>query len=71
MYLEDVYTLAVNLAGLPGLSAPAGFVGGLPVGLQMIGRHFEESRLLNAAHQLQQVTDWHTQYPDLLPGGSD
>ena len=70
MYLEDVYTLAVNLAGLPGLSTPAGFVGGLPVGLQLIGRHFEEARLLNVAHQLQQATDWHTHQPALALGGS-
>jgi aspartyl-tRNA(Asn)/glutamyl-tRNA(Gln) amidotransferase subunit A len=59
MYLEDVYTLAVNLAGLPGISIPAGFVDNLPVGLQLIGRHFDESRLLNLAHRFQQVTDWH------------
>jgi len=63
MYLEDVYTLAVNLAGLPGMSVPAGFVDGCPVGLQLIGRHFDEARLLNVAHQLQQVTDWHLQRP--------
>lgn len=69
MYLEDIYTLAVNLAGLPGLSTPAGFVGGMPVGLQLIGRHFEEGRLLNVAHQLQQATDWHTQQPALALGG--
>ena len=63
MYLEDVYTLAVNLAGLPGISVPAGFVGGCPVGLQLIGRHFDEARLLNVAHQFQQATDWHQQRP--------
>ncbi len=63
MYLSDIYTIAVNLAGLPGLSIPAGFHEGLPVGLQMIGRYFEEGRLLNAAHQYQQVTDWHTRTP--------
>ncbi len=57
MYLEDVYTLAVNLAGLPGISVPAGFVGGCPVGLQIIGKHFDEARLLNVAHQFQQATD--------------
>ena len=63
MYLEDVYTLAVNLAGLPGLSLPAGLVDGLPVGLQLIGRHFDEARLLNIGHRFQQATDWHRQHP--------
>jgi aspartyl-tRNA(Asn)/glutamyl-tRNA(Gln) amidotransferase subunit A len=63
MYLSDIYTIAVNLAGLPGMSIPAGFHDGLPVGLQMIGNYFEEGRLLNAAHQYQQVTDWHTRMP--------
>lgn len=63
MYLEDVYTLAVNLAGLPGMSLPAGLVRGLPVGLQLIGQHFQEARLLNVGHQLQQVSDWHLQTP--------
>ncbi|MFL0796365.1 MAG: Asp-tRNA(Asn)/Glu-tRNA(Gln) amidotransferase subunit GatA [Cellvibrionaceae bacterium] len=60
MYLEDIYTIATNLAGLPGLSTPAGLVNDLPVGLQLIGNYFDESRLLNVAHQFQQVTDWHT-----------
>ena len=64
MYLADIYTTAVNLAGLPGLSAPCGFVDGLPVGLQMIGQHFDEARLLNIAHQYQQITDWHTRQPN-------
>jgi aspartyl-tRNA(Asn)/glutamyl-tRNA(Gln) amidotransferase subunit A len=63
MYLEDIYTIAVNLAGLPGLSIPAGLVNGLPVGLQIVGRDFDEARLLNIAHQFQQVTDWHTRTP--------
>lgn len=63
MYLEDVFTIAVNLAGVPAMSVPAGFVDGLPVGLQIIGNYFEEARLLNAAHQLQQVTDWHQKLP--------
>ena len=66
MYLEDVYTLAVNLAGLPGMSVPAGFVDNKPVGLQLIGRHFDEAQLLNVAHRYQQATDWHLQQP---PGG--
>ena len=63
MYMEDIYTLAVNLAGLPGLSAPAGLVNGMPVGLQLIGRPFEESTILNAAHRLQLDTDWHLAHP--------
>ncbi len=70
MYLEDVYTLAVNLAGLPGMSVPAGFVRGTPVGLQLIGRHFDESRLLNIAHRYQQVTDWHVQEPPEIAEGA-
>ena len=63
MYLSDIYTVAVNLAGLPGLSQPCGFADGLPVGLQLIGDYFSEARLLNAAHRYQQVTDWHRQAP--------
>ena len=63
MYLEDIYTIAVNLAGLPGMSVPAGFVNDMPVGLQLIGNYFDESRLLNVAHQYQSVTDWHRQAP--------
>ncbi len=70
MYLEDVYTLAVNLAGLPGMSLPAGFVEGKPVGLQLIGRHFSEARLLNVAHRFQQATDWHLRTPDSAKGGT-
>jgi aspartyl-tRNA(Asn)/glutamyl-tRNA(Gln) amidotransferase subunit A len=63
MYLSDIYTIAVNLAGLPGMSIPAGFVKDMPVGLQIIGSYFNEARLLNVAHQYQQVTDWHTKTP--------
>ena len=63
MYLEDIYTLPVNLAGLPALSVPAGFSNGLPLGLQLIGNYFEEARLLQVAHQYQQCTDWHRQRP--------
>lgn len=64
MYLSDIYTIGVNLAGLPALSIPAGFVNGLPVGMQLIGNFFEEGRLLNVAHRFQQVTDWHTKKPE-------
>ncbi len=64
MYLSDIYTIAVNLAGLPALSMPAGFSQGLPVGLQLIGNYFSEARLLGVAHRYQQATDWHTRSPD-------
>ncbi|RDE19979.1 Asp-tRNA(Asn)/Glu-tRNA(Gln) amidotransferase subunit GatA [Motiliproteus coralliicola] len=63
MYLEDIFTISVNLAGLPGMSIPVGFANGLPVGLQLIGKHFDEARLLNIAHKFQQATDWHTKAP--------
>jgi aspartyl-tRNA(Asn)/glutamyl-tRNA(Gln) amidotransferase subunit A len=64
MYLSDIYTISVNLAGLPGMSIPAGFgADNRPVGLQLIGKYFDEARLLNAAHQYQQATDWHTRSP--------
>ena len=63
-YLEDIYTITANLAGLPGLSMPAGFVDGLPVGVQLLAPYFQEGRLLNVAHQYQQVTDWHTRAPE-------
>ncbi|OGV76836.1 MAG: aspartyl/glutamyl-tRNA amidotransferase subunit A [Methylotenera sp. RIFCSPLOWO2_02_FULL_45_14] len=65
MYLQDIYTISTNLAGLPGMSVPAGFSNGLPVGLQIIGNYFDEARMLNVAHQYQQVTDWHMQMPEL------
>ncbi|MCC2667360.1 MAG: gatA 1, partial [Gammaproteobacteria bacterium] len=64
MYLSDIYTIAVNLAGLPGLSIPVGFTEGLPIGLQLIGNSFTEAQLLNAAHCYQQATDWHTKTPE-------
>lgn len=64
MYLSDIYTIAANLAGLPAISIPAGFVNQLPVGLQLTGSYFTESRLLNVAHQYQQQTDWHTHLPE-------
>ncbi len=59
MYLNDIYTIGANLAGLPGLSMPCGFVDGLPMGLQLMGPHFSEAKLLAAAHQFQRATDWH------------
>ena len=64
MYLSDIYTIAVNLAGLPGMSIPAGFSENMPVGLQIIGNYFDESRLLNVAHQYQLHTEWHKQIPE-------
>ncbi len=63
MYLSDIYTIAVNLAGLPGMSIPVGFVNEMPAGLQIIGNYFEEAKLLNVAHRFQQVTDYHAQAP--------
>lgn len=67
MYLEDIYTIATNLAGLPGMSVPCGLVDGNPAGIQLIGNYFDEASLLNVAHRLQQATDWHK----LQPGGLD
>ena len=69
MYLSDIYTIAVNLAGLPGMSIPCGFDGGgLPVGLQIIGNYFDEARMLNVAHQYQLATDWHQRAPQGIGG---
>ncbi|MGS2724688.1 Asp-tRNA(Asn)/Glu-tRNA(Gln) amidotransferase subunit GatA [Porticoccus sp. GXU_MW_L64] len=67
MYLEDIYTISTNLAGLPGMSIPAGFSNGLPVGLQITGNYFDEARMLNIAHRFQQVTDWHKCSPQGKP----
>ena len=64
MYLNDIYTIGANLAGLPGMSIPCGFNGGLPVGLQIVGPHFSEGKLLNVAHAFQRETDWHTRVPE-------
>jgi aspartyl-tRNA(Asn)/glutamyl-tRNA(Gln) amidotransferase subunit A len=64
MYLGDIYTIALNLAGLPGMSIPAGMANNMPVGLQIIGNLFEESKILNVAHQYQEVTDWHSHVPE-------
>ncbi|WP_106478423.1 Asp-tRNA(Asn)/Glu-tRNA(Gln) amidotransferase subunit GatA [Phytohalomonas tamaricis] len=70
MYLQDIYTIAINLAGIPGISVPAGFAGQhpterRPVGLQILAPHFAESHLLNVAHVYQQATDWHQRRPEL------
>jgi aspartyl-tRNA(Asn)/glutamyl-tRNA(Gln) amidotransferase subunit A len=70
MYLADLYTIPVNLAGLPALSIPAGFDAGMPVGLQLIGPWWQEARLLNMAHAYQQHTDWHTKRPEPLSGAA-
>ena len=64
MYLNDIYTIGANLAGLPALSVPCGFVNGLPVGMQVIGGHFTEARLLAVAHRYQRETDWHQRVPE-------
>jgi aspartyl-tRNA(Asn)/glutamyl-tRNA(Gln) amidotransferase subunit A len=66
MYLEDVFTLPVSLAGLPGLVAPCGFSEGMPVGLQLVGRPFDEATLLRAGDAYQRMTDWHTRLPALV-----
>jgi len=63
MYLNDIYTIAANLAGIPAMSLPCGFVDGLPTGFQLMGNFFSEARMLNVAHQYQQATDFHTQWP--------
>ena len=68
MYLEDIYTLSINLAGIPAMSIPAGFADGMPVGLQIMGNYFAEAKLLNVAHKFQQATDWHTKNPSLAEG---
>jgi aspartyl-tRNA(Asn)/glutamyl-tRNA(Gln) amidotransferase subunit A len=64
MYLNDIYTIGANLAGLPAMSIPCGFVEGLPVGLQIVGAHFAEARILNVAHRYQLETDWHRKVPE-------
>jgi aspartyl-tRNA(Asn)/glutamyl-tRNA(Gln) amidotransferase subunit A len=66
MYLNDVFTIPVSLAGLPGISVPAGFTReGLPIGLQVIGRAYDEATVLRVAHAYEQATDWHTRKPAL------
>ena len=68
MYLEDIYTIAVNLAGLPAMSMPAGQLKNMPIGMQLVGNYFAEQKLLNVAHQFQLVTHWHTYTPTSLKG---
>lgn len=65
MYLEDIYTIAVNLSGLPGISIPAGLANGLPFGMHIIGKDFDEAKILNIAHQFQLRTNWHLKKPNL------
>ena len=65
MYLEDLFTISSNLAGVPAMSIPHGFANGLPIGLQLIGNYLEESKILNFAHQYQKNSDWHFKTPDL------
>ncbi len=66
MYLEDIFTISTNLAGLPGMSLPAGMISGLPVGMQLIGNYFDEAKMLNVAHRYQTATDWHTLTPHII-----
>ena len=66
MYMSDVCTIPVNIAGLPGISVPGGFSEGLPVGLQVIGPHFGESTILKVAHAYEQATAWHKAHPEIL-----
>ena len=60
----DIFTISLNLAGLPGMALPVGFSDGLPVGMQLIGNYFDEAGLLAAGHAYQQATDWHRQVPE-------
>jgi aspartyl-tRNA(Asn)/glutamyl-tRNA(Gln) amidotransferase subunit A len=69
MYLNDIYTIGANLAGLPAISIPCGFAGGLPVGVQLIGPHFGEAKILNAAHRFQKETGWHLKTPSGYAAG--
>jgi aspartyl-tRNA(Asn)/glutamyl-tRNA(Gln) amidotransferase subunit A len=66
MYLSDIYTISINLAGLPALSLPCGFDSdNMPIGLQIIGKHFDEATILRAAHAYEQATQWHTKRPKI------
>jgi aspartyl-tRNA(Asn)/glutamyl-tRNA(Gln) amidotransferase subunit A len=69
MYLNDVYTVPGNLAGIPGVSIPCGFASGLPIGLQILGKHFDETSVLRVAHAYQGVTGWHREQPSLMVSG--
>jgi len=64
-YLADIFTIPASLAGICGLSLPAGFAGGLPVGIQLLGKRFDEKTILRAGYQYQQVTSWHNKKPDI------
>ena len=68
MYLNDIFTIGANLAGLPALSVPCGFSSGLPVGMQLIGTHLNESLILKIGHYFQKETNWHLQSPSILSG---
>jgi aspartyl-tRNA(Asn)/glutamyl-tRNA(Gln) amidotransferase subunit A len=66
MYLSDIFTISVNLAGIPGISIPCGFTtSGLPIGLQLLGRHFDEESVLRAAYAYEQATEWHRRRPKI------
>jgi aspartyl-tRNA(Asn)/glutamyl-tRNA(Gln) amidotransferase subunit A len=65
MYLSDVCTLPINIAGVPAISIPAGFADGLPIGMQIIGKPFGEENILKIAHAYQQATDWHKRKPEI------
>ena len=69
MYLEDIYTLPANLAGIPGIAIPVGLSDqGMPVGMQLMGKHFDEATLFKLAHAYQQVTEWHKEKPTMDGG---
>jgi aspartyl-tRNA(Asn)/glutamyl-tRNA(Gln) amidotransferase subunit A len=65
MYLSDIFTIPVNIAGIPAFTIPAGFVSGLPVGMQLMGKGLSEETLLRIGYAFQQATDWHRQFPSL------
>jgi aspartyl-tRNA(Asn)/glutamyl-tRNA(Gln) amidotransferase subunit A len=72
MYLSDIFTISCNLAGLPGLSVPCGLTAGkLPIGLQLLGKPFDEATLLRVAHQYEQASDWNRQIPDKVAVGKN